>query len=178
MKKKLLVTAPTKPGYDFAHWKYSNGTNTFAAGAAIPTGWGSFTAVAQWTIHTNTLTVNPNGGSVTFNGAARTSATSATQNYGTTIAVPNASGKANANKTISSYTVAYNTNGGSTAPSTQTATKTGTYSYAFSSWSNSGTCGSMSGTTYTFPANKGTTCTKTASWTESLAWYITAMNKH
>ena len=165
---KLSTTVPTKTGHDFAHWKYSNGSNTFAAGAAIPTGWGSFTAVAQWTIHTNTLTVNPNGGSVTFNGAARTGATSATQNYNTTIAVPNAT-RGNANKTISSYTVSYNTDGGSAAPGAQTATKTGTYSYAFGGWSNSGTCGSMSGTTYTFPANSGTTCTKTASWTESLA---------
>ena len=162
---KLSTTVPTKNGYDFAHWKYSNGSNTFAAGAAIPTGWGSFTAVAQWTIHTNTLTVNPNGGS--WGGS--TSATSVTQNYGTTIAVPNASGKANTSRQISSYTVTYNANSGSVSPTSATATKTGTYSYAFSSWSNSGTCGSMSGTTYTFPANKGTTCTKTANWSESLA---------
>ena len=43
------------------------------------------------------------------------------------------------------------------------ASRTG---YTFNGWTNSGTCGSMSGTTYTFPSNSGTTCTKTAGWTE------------
>ena len=126
---------------------------------------GTVTYYAQWTINSNKLTVNPNGGSVTFDGSARTTSTSVTKNYNTTIAVPNAT-RSNSVDTSSKYTVSYDSHGGSAA-SDASATITKTTTYTFSGWTDSGTCGTMSGTTYTFPSNSGTTCTKTAGWTSS-----------
>lgn len=58
------------------------------------------------------------------------------------------------NSTVSNYTVAYNANGGSSTPSTQTATKT--RSYTFNKWNSKsdGTGTDYSGgTAYTFSAN-------------------------
>jgi uncharacterized repeat protein (TIGR02543 family) len=60
---RLSSTVPTRTGYTFSHWKHDSGSATFAPGAAVPTGWGSFGVVAQWNLNYYTVTFNPNGGS-------------------------------------------------------------------------------------------------------------------
>lgn len=55
--EKLSTTVPTRKGYTFAGWYITETKQTLQAGAAIPTGWGSFTAVAQWTTNYNRYTV-------------------------------------------------------------------------------------------------------------------------
>lgn len=46
---KISSSTPTRANYTFTHWSY--GGNTFAPGAAIPSGWGSFTLTANWRAH-------------------------------------------------------------------------------------------------------------------------------
>ena len=58
---KLSTTKPTRTGYTFVNWDYMG--NKFNPGDAIPTGWGSFTLKAQWSVNTYTLTYDLNGGS-------------------------------------------------------------------------------------------------------------------
>ena len=48
------------------------------------------TLTAQWTDNKNTLKVDPNGGSVTFDNGTRSSSHSVTKKHGETIKVPNA----------------------------------------------------------------------------------------
>ena len=49
---KISTTTPTRTGYTFANWKMGN--TILKPGDVVPTGWGSFTLVAQWTANTNT----------------------------------------------------------------------------------------------------------------------------
>lgn len=111
----------------------------------------SIVLYAQWDINQSTLTVNPNGG--TWGG--KTSSQSFTQNYNTTLTIPN--------PTVSNYTITFNANEGACATSSLTTNK------AFSSWTKSSgfNAGSLSGTTFTFGTANGGTGTLTASWSGS-----------
>ena len=61
---KISTTKPTRTGYTFRHWTPAHATSTtMAPGAAIPSGWGSFDLVAQWSINSYTFSFNGNGGS-------------------------------------------------------------------------------------------------------------------
>lgn len=60
---KISSTTPTRAGYTFAGWDY-NGTH-FNAGQAIPTGWGTFTLTAKWTIVNYSISYNLVGGNIT-----------------------------------------------------------------------------------------------------------------
>lgn len=112
----------------------------------------------------NTLTVNPNGGAVTFNGNSITSAASVTQLYGTTISLPDAT-KENSDVYTDSYVVSYAPNGGSSTPASQVSQVSTQTSFAFNRWDQTGTCGTLLGGTYTFPTSLQTTCTMTADFT-------------
>lgn len=121
-------TTTTK--YTFEKWHAGSATGTaYSAGASYqPTA--NVTMYAGWTSSSSTArTTNP---SITLTGTKPTKA----------------------NTTVSSYTVAYNANGGSSTPTTQTATKT--RKYTFSKW-NSKSDGTgtdyNSSTAYTFSAN-------------------------
>lgn len=46
---KLSTTKPTRTGYTFVNWDYMG--NKFNPGDAIPSGWGSFTLKAQWSVN-------------------------------------------------------------------------------------------------------------------------------
>ena len=52
---KLSTTKPTRTGYTFVNWDYMG--NKFNPGDAIPTGWGSFTLKAQWSVNTYTYNI-------------------------------------------------------------------------------------------------------------------------
>lgn len=67
----ISTTVPTRTGYTFANWNYSG--HIFKPGDAIPSGWGSFTLTAQWTVNSYTASFNGNGGS---------DGTAITKNYG------------------------------------------------------------------------------------------------
>lgn len=123
-------TNTTTTKYTFEKWHLNSATGTaYAAGASYkPTG--NVTMYAGWTSSSSTArTSNP---SITLTSTKPTKS----------------------NSTVSSYTVAYNANGGSSTPSTQTATKT--RKYTFSKW-NSKSDGTgtdyNSATAYTFSAN-------------------------
>ena len=49
---KISTTVPTRVGYTFSNWKMGN--TILKPGDSVPTGWNSFTLVAQWTPNTNT----------------------------------------------------------------------------------------------------------------------------
>ena len=171
---KLNNNAFTRTGYTYDDWATSSGGGkAYTNGQIVKniTGGGqTIDFYARWNINTNTLTVNPNGGTVAFDGANRTSSTSKTQNYNTTIDYGKPS-RGNSTASAGSYTVSYSANGGNSTPGAQSAARTTTTSYTFSSWTTSGTCGNLTSTnnsgTYTYPANSGTTCTMTANWSSS-----------
>ena len=123
-------TNTTTTTYTFEKWHLNSTTGTaYSAGASYqPTS--NVTMYAGWTSSSSTArTTNP---SITLTSTKPTKA----------------------NATVSSYTVAYNANGGSSTPTTQTATKT--RKYTFSKWnSNSAGTGTdyNSATAYTFSAN-------------------------
>ena len=123
-------TDTTTVTYAFEKWHLNSASGTaYSAGTAYqPTS--NVTMYAGWTTASSVArTTNP---SITLTSTKPTKA----------------------NTTVSSYTVAYNANGGSSTPSTQTATKT--RSYTFSKWNtNSGGTGTdyNGGTAYTFSAN-------------------------
>ena len=57
---------PTRYGYTFLYWTYSG--NIFNPGAAIPTGWGSFTLTANWKANDTTpptCSLSANGSNIT-----------------------------------------------------------------------------------------------------------------
>ena len=180
------VTPPTQTGYTFLGYYDSatagSGNVIFTSDGKLPTGMSTYwtngyptgvwkpaqnvTAYAQWRKHKNTLSVNPNGGSMTFNGSTISSTTSVTREYGATIAVPNPT-KSSVDTSNGTLLVKFDEHSGSGVDD-KTLTKKTTTTYTFKEWSNSGSgCGSMNGTTYTFSSSDGTTCTKTAQWTTS-----------
>jgi len=88
----ISTTAPTKRGYTFMGWydnaDYTQGTQYYTAEGESARTWdktADTTLYAGWQINQYTLTVDPNGG--TWNG--QTTATTVTQNYGTTYNVAN-----------------------------------------------------------------------------------------
>ncbi len=140
----LSSTIPTRPGYTFNGWNTnSSGTGTNYSSGAKYTSNAALILYAKWTINTYTVSYNANGGSSTPG--------SQTKNYGSTIYIAGEisrtgytfggwngsdgvnysagapySGNYNltltAKWTINTYTVSYNANGGSGAPSNQTKT--------------------------------------------------------
>ena len=77
----------TRTGYDFAGWYTAAENGNEVAMTGTYTTVGNTTVYAHWTIHTSTLKVDPNGGSVMVNGSAITAETSYTQDYNTTIEI-------------------------------------------------------------------------------------------
>ena len=111
----------------------------------------------------NILRINPNEGSVLFDGNIVSDEIVVIRYVDDTVTIPDPT-RESFNNNLNTYTLTYNTNGGSAAPSSQTGTSTRMTSYSFNTWSKSGNCGTLSNRVYTFPTSYGTTCTLTASW--------------
>ena len=156
---KLSTTKPTRTGYTFVNWDYMG--NKFNPGDAIPTGWGSFTLKAQWSVNTYTYNIKYVSSSGVSLGTATVSGT-----YGSSksVSAPAKTGYATPNaqtvkfdstsaKTITftynlvGYSIGYNVNGGnalsgqrtsynveSSAYTLPTPTRTG---YTFTGWTGS-----------------------------------------
>ena len=122
---KLSTTKPTRTGYTFVNWDYMG--NKFNPGDAIPTGWGSFTLKAQWSVNTYTYNIKY----VSSSGASLGTATvSGTYGSSKSVSAPAKAGYTTPNaqtvkfdstsaKTITftynlvGYSIGYNVNGGS-----------------------------------------------------------------
>lgn len=176
------ITLPTvtKTGYTCGWSTSSTGTSvqyasggTYPASAISETSGTTINVYAVCTINKNKLTVNPNYSTATLDGTTITSSTTIEKDYGQTATIGNAI-MASAVDTSGKYTVSFNSAGGSTV-NPKDATITVTTSYTFNGWTDSGVCGAMSGTTYTFPANSGTTCTKTPKWVTSTSTAVAAV---
>lgn len=179
----LSSTKPTRTGYTFNGWNTkSDGTGTNYSSGGTYSSNSALTLYAKWTINTYTVSYNANGGSST--------PSSQTKNYGSTINIAGAitrtgytfggwngsdgvhysagapySGNYNLTLTagwiINTYTVSYNANGGSGAPSNQTktygqnlilsSTKPTKSGYNFKGWATSqnGAVVYQPGSTYT-----------------------------
>jgi len=194
------ITLPTasRTGYTFKGWSTSSSaTSASYGGGTSYTPSGATTLYAVWGINSCTLTVNPNGGS--WN--STTSNSTFTQNYGTTKAIANptrtgysfskwtlsgggslsgttytfgtSNGTLTASWVANTYTISYNANGGSGAPSSQTkthdvnltlsSTKPTRTGYTFLGWSTS-----SSATSATYSA--GGTYTNNATVTLYAVW--------
>ena len=204
---KISTTIPTKTGYSFVKWVSDPNSVDFAPGATIPNGWGSFSLNPQWKADTYTVTYNANGGSgapgsqtKTYGVTLTLSSTKPTrdgydfQGWSTsstaTSATYTAGGSYTANSgttlyavwKLKTYTVSYNANGGSGAPSAQTkthgvtltlsSTKPTRDGYIFQGWGTSSTATTVSyaaGASYT--ANSGTTLY--AIWKQNAQYTVT-----
>ena len=155
---KLSTTKPTRTGYTFVNWDYMG--NKFNPGDAIPSGWGSFTLKAQWSVNTYTYNIKY----VSSSGASLGTAT-VTGTYGSSksVSAPAKTGYSTPNaqtvkfdstsaKTITftynlvGYSIGYNVNGGtisgqrtsynveSSAYTLPTPSRTG---YTFTGWTGS-----------------------------------------
>lgn len=189
----LPTIVPTKTGYDFKGWSTSSsGRVNYNPGGTF-TNNANTTLYAIWTAKTYKVTYNVNGGSGTINAQTKTHGTNLYltttkptrtgydfQGWGTsssTSTVTYASGglySANADITLyavwkaTTYSITYNANGGSGAPSTQTktygvnltlsGTKPTRTNYDFQGW---GTSSSATSAIYspggTFTVNANTT---------------------
>ena len=188
----LSSTKPTRTGYTFLGWSTSSTATsaTYSAGGSFTTN-ASTTLYAVWSPNTYTVSYNANGGSgapssqtktygvtltlsstkptrtgYTFKGWATSStATSATYSAGGSY-TSNSSITLYAVWSINTYTVSYNANGGSGAPSSQTKTYGSTLTlsstkptrsgYDFLGWATSSTATSInyaSGGSYTNDAS-------------------------
>lgn len=58
---KISSTIPTKPGYKFINWWFSD-TKSFNPGDAVPADWGDMALVAQWALDAYVITYEDNGG--------------------------------------------------------------------------------------------------------------------
>ena len=155
---KLSTTKPTRTGYTFVNWDYMG--NKFNPGDAIPSGWGSFTLKAQWSVNTYTYNIKY----VSSSGASLGTATvSGTYGSSKSVSAPAKTGYATPNaqtvkfdststKTITftynlvGYSIGYNVNGGtiseqrtsynveSSAYTLPTPSRTG---YTFTGWTGS-----------------------------------------
>ena len=181
---------PTKTGYDFKRWKSSRtDSNVYFQPGEYTTYDGAQTLTAEWTPKTYTLTYDANGGtcstsskSVTYGSAYGTLATPTRTGYdfagwyttktgGTKVtSSTECDGDATiyAHWTANTYTVSYNANGGTGAPSNQektygvaltlSSTEPTRTNYDFMGWGTSSTTTTASysaGGTYT--ANKSAT---------------------
>ncbi|MBQ4140175.1 MAG: InlB B-repeat-containing protein [Clostridia bacterium] len=190
----LSTTVPTRTGYTFKGWATSASATsaTYSAGGSYTANSGA-TLYAVWQINTYTVSYNANGGSgapsaqtktygvnltlsstkptrtgYTFQGwATSASATSASYSAGSSY-TSNSSTTLYAVWQINTYTVSYNANGGSGAPSAQTktygtaltlsSTKPTRTGYTFQGWATSSSATSASysaGGSYT--SNSGAT---------------------
>ena len=166
-----LGAAPTKEGYTFTGWKSSTNNQTYNAGASYtPTA--NTTMTAQWTANTSKLTIDPDGGKVKVKSPSTADEEEIsenktyTQDNNTTLTYKKPT-KADTIDTSTKYTVTYNTDGGSTAPTNQDATITIVTGYTFKEWTKSaGFKGTLSeiDRIYTFPADNNTD-TITATYT-------------
>ena len=188
----LSSTKPTRTGYTFLGWSTSSTATsaTYSAGSSYTSN-SSATLYAVWSVNTYTVSYNANGGSgapssqtktygvtltlsstkptrtgYTFKGWATSStATSATYSAGGSY-TSNSSITLYAVWSINTYTVSYNANGGSGAPSSQTktygstlmlsSTKPTRSGYDFLGWATSSTATSInyaSGGSYTNDAS-------------------------
>jgi|GEM_PF-6299563 len=127
-----------RTGYTLTGWTTADGSVTYNESATltkpnfVSENGGVFDLYAVWQIHSSTLTVNPNGGTVTVGTNAITASTDFTENYGTVYEiVPSRTG----------YTFTGWTNG---VTNGIFATTSGGYSYAF---------GAANGVTDTLTAN-------------------------
>ncbi len=196
----LSSTKPTRTGYTFNGWNTnSSGTGTNYASGGSYTANANVTLYAKWTPVTYTVTYNANGGSgapssqtktygvnltlsstkptrtgYTFNGWNTNSSGTGTNYASGGTYTANASVTLYAKWTPNNYTVSYNANGGSGAPSSQTktygvnltlsSTKPTRTGYTFNGWN---TNASGTGTNYasggTYTANASVTLY--AKWT-------------
>lgn len=177
----LSWTTPTRTGYSFKHWNLkSDGSGSWYNPGGAYTSNSSTTLYAAWNINTYTISYNANGGSgapgnqtktygtnltlsstkptrtgYTFLGwSTSSSATSATYSAGGTYTA-NSGATLYAVWKIITYTVSYNANGGSNAPSAQsknhgatltlTNNKPSRTGYTFNNWN---TAANGSGTSY------------------------------
>ena len=190
----LSSTKPTRTGYTFQGWATSSSATsaTYSAGGSYTANSGT-TLYAVWQINTYTVSYNANGGSGAPSAQTKTYGTSLTLSttkptrtgytflgWATSASATSASYSAGSSYTANSgatlyavwkadtYTVSYNANGGSGAPSAQTktygvnltlsSTKPTRAGYSFLGWATSASATSASynaGSTYT--SNGGTT---------------------
>ncbi len=139
----LSSTKPSKTGYTFVNWKATDGT-TYVPGASYTTN-ADTTLTAQWTANTYTVSYNANGGSVdtasksvTYGSTYGTLPTPTRTGYkfdgwytsasGGTQVTSSATVTLTANQTLyahwtaNTYTITFNANSGTGAPSAQTKT--------------------------------------------------------
>lgn len=197
----LSSTKPTRTGYTFKGWATSSGSTTIAySPGGSYTANAAITLYAVWSVNTYTVTYNANGGSgapssqtktygvtltlsstkptrtgYTFKGWGTSSSTTTVSYAAGGSYTSNASITLYAIWSINTYTVSYNANGGSGAPSSQTktygvtltlsTTKPTRTGYTFKGWSTS-----SSATSATYAA--GGSYTANASATLYAVWSI------
>lgn len=136
---------PTRTGYTFKNWDYQG--HKFNPGDRIPTGWGSFTLVAQWNLNTYSIAYDCAGGSISgqkttynvnsdaytlptptrtgYTFAGWTGSNGSTPQKSVTIAKGSTGNKSyTANWKANTYTITYNANGGTIQSGSSSATKT------------------------------------------------------
>lgn len=199
----LSSTVPTRTGHTFQGWATSAGGGVAYGAGATYTANASATLYAVWTANTYTIYYNANNGSGAPSATSYTYASSGTVNLSTTVptrtgysflgwsqsstatsasySAGQAWNRSNASNytlyavwKINTYTVSYNANGGSGAPSAQTKTYNTTLTlsgtkptrtgYTFKNWN---TAANGTGTSYnaggSYTANSGVTLY--AQWT-------------
>jgi uncharacterized repeat protein (TIGR02543 family) len=176
----ITSSEPTKSGYTFLGWKDAAG-NVYPAGGSFSLGAGSVTLTAQWQGRAFTLTYDANSGTAApasetrnYNASANLSATQPTRtgytfqgwnslvggtgnayNASASYTMPNGNATLFAQWTANTYVFAYNTQGGSTAPSSSnkaynasvsvSATPPNRTGFTFAGWN---TTAAGTGTTY------------------------------
>lgn len=123
---------------------------------------------AKWKASSK-LIINPNGGYIYVDGVYVSSSTTYTKKAGESLTYSSL-GHSSYTYSNGSWTITYNSNGGSTTPASKTAQVYYTCAYTFNNWNLSGDCDNVSSTTstsstYTFPDDPGGKCTMSASWT-------------
>ena len=175
-KSNTTATATKTTKYTFANWKSTAGT-AYSPGGSYSTN-ASTTMTAQWTSSASTTSVTlptPTRDGYDFNGWYNASSGGTKIGNGGASYTPTATITLYAHWTESVYTVSYNANGGSGAPSSQTKqkdqaltltnTKPTRTGYTFSKWN---TQANGSGTNY----NPGGSYTANASATLYAQWNI------
>ena len=211
--KNLLENNFSKSGYNFSVWSGSNGrsySNKQSVSNLSETNGATIKMTAQWDKRTYTISYNANGGSGAPSSQTKTHDVALTlsdtipsrdgyvfQGWGTSSTATSATYTAGGSYTANSgttlyavwkantYTVSYNANGGSGAPSAQTktygvtltlsSTKPTRDGYVFQGWGTSSTTTTvsyLSGASYT--ANSGTTLY--AVWKQNAVKYTISFN--
>lgn len=198
----LSSTTPTRTGYTFSHWndkQDGSGTNYFSGGSFVTSSVGSTTLYAQWTINTYTVSYNANGGSGAPAAQTKTYGTNLTlsstqptrtgytfQGWGTSASdtttdyeaggtyTTNASVTLYAIWNIITYTISYNANGGSGAPSSQS--KTYGTNITLSSTKPTRSKTTANGYKITFNANDGVCTTSSLTATNTTTYAFKSWN--